>query len=148
MVDLSEQVAVTREDLTTWYKLKEELARVKGSEAMLRGRIFRYFFPNPTEGAKDNKHPLNDGTGAVLCADHIINRTVDEQQLEGLKEAMFAPDSNLPQLDLTKLVRWKPELVISEYRKLSEAERHAFDQCLVIKPGSPQLEIKIPKRPA
>jgi hypothetical protein len=148
MVDLSEQVAVTTEDLTTWFKLKKQLAEVKGAEAMLRGRIFKYFFPNPTEGAKDNKHPLNDGTGAVLCADHVINRSVDEQQLEGLREAIAAEGSNLPQLDLTKLIRWKPELVLSEYRKLTEVERHAFDQCLVIKPGSPQLDITIPKRPA
>ena len=148
MVDLTEKVSVTAEDLATWFKLKKKLAEIKGTEAMLRGRIFHYFFPNPTEGAKDNKHPLNDGTGAVLCADHVINRTVDEQQLEALREAMFAEGSNLPKLDLTKLIRWKPELVLSEYRKLSEEERHTLDQALVIKPGSPQLDITIPKRPA
>lgn len=148
MVDLTEEVAVTQEDLKTWYELKQELARVKGAEAMLRSRIFKHYFPNPTEGSRDNKVPLNDGTGAILQADHVINRTVDEQQLEGLKEAMFAEGSNLPQLDLTKLIKWKPELVKAEYNKLEEHERLVFDRCLVIKPGSPQLEIKIPKRPA
>jgi len=148
MVDLTEQVAVTPEDLKTWYELKQELARVKGAEAMLRSRIFHHYFPNPTEGSRDNKVPLNDGTGAILQADHVINRTVDEQQLDGLKEAMFSEGSNLPQLDLTKLIRWKPELVKTEYNKLEEHERLVFDRCLVIKPGSPQLEIKIPKRPA
>jgi hypothetical protein len=148
MADLTEETAVTAEDLKTWYELKAELARVKGAEAMLRSRIFKHYFPNPTEGSKDNKVPLNDGTGAILQADHVINRTVDEQQLEALREAMFAEGSNLPKLDLPKLIRWKPELVKSEYTKLSEDERHTLDQALIIKPGSPQMEIKIPKRPA
>jgi len=147
MVDISEEVAVTPQDLVTWFKKKAQLAKLKGEEAMLRSRIFKHYFPNPTEGSKENKVPLNDGTGAILQADHVINRTVDEQQLEGLKEAMFAEGSNLPQLDLTKLIRWKPELNKAEYNKLTADEKLVFDRCLIIKPGSPQMEIKIPKTP-
>ncbi len=147
MVDIAAEVAVTAADLVTWFKLKAKLAKVKGEEAMLRSRIFKHYFPAPTEGSRDNKVPLNDGTGAILQADYVINRTVDEQQLEALREAMFAEGSNLPKLDLTKLVKWKPELVKTEYNKLNEEERHCFDQCLIIKPGSPQMDIKIPKSP-
>lgn len=145
MSNLEEVVTVSAEDLATWFKKKAQLAKLKGEEAMLRSRIFKFYFPNPTEGSKDNKVPLNDGTGAIIQADYVINRTVDEQQLDGLKEAMFAESSNLPQLDLTKLIKWKPELSITEYRKLSQDERLIFDRCLVIKPGSPQMEIKVPK---
>lgn len=147
MSNLEEVVAVTAADLVTWFKLKAKLAKIKGEEAMLRSRIFKHYFPAPTEGTKDNKVPLNDGTGAILQADYVINRTVDEQQLEALKEAMFAEGSNLPQLDLTKLVKWKPELAKTEYNKLTDAEKQIFDRCLVVKPGSPQMEIKIPKSP-
>jgi len=50
------------------------------------------------------------------------------------------------ELDFTKLIVWKPELKLSEYRKLSEAQRQVFDRVLVVKPGSPQVDIKIPKR--
>lgn len=145
MSNLEEVVTVTAEDLATWFKKKAQLAKLKGEEAMLRSRIFKFYFPTPTEGSKDNKVPLNDGTGAILQADYVINRTVDEHQLDGLKEAMFAEGSNLPQLDLTKLIKWKPELSITEYRKLSDEERLVLDRCLVIKPGSPQMEIKVPK---
>lgn len=145
MVNLTEEIAVTAEDLATWFKLKQQLAEVKGAEAMLRSRIFHHFFPTPTEGSKDNKCPLNDGTGAVLQADYVINRSVDQAQLEGLREAMFAEGSNLPQLHLDQLIKWKPEVSITEYRKLTDEERNVFDRALIIKPGSPQLEIKIPK---
>lgn len=157
MVDLTDEVAVTLADLTTWFKLKAQLAEVKGAEAMLRGRIFKFFFPTPTEGAKDNKFALKalgDTTGAVLQADHTINRKVDESELEALRDALLAAEddekNNLHgiDLDLTKLIKWKPEVSITEYRKLSEAQQAVFDRCLVITPGSPQMEIKIPKRPS
>lgn len=146
MVDLTEQTAVTVEDFKTWYELNQELSRIKGAEAMLRSRIFKHCFPNPTEGSAENKYPIPDGTGAIVQGTHVINRTVDEQQLDALREAIAAEGSNLPQLDLAKLIKWKPEVVIKEYRALNETERHTFDQCLVIKPGMPALEIKIPKR--
>lgn len=147
MALLDEVTTVTAADLATWYGLQKKLAEVKSAEALLRGRIFKHFFPVPVEGSKDNKHPLNDGTGAILQATHVINRDVDAAQLDALREAMFAEGSNLPQLELDKLIKWKPELVKSEYNKLSNDERAVFDRVLIVKPGSPQLEIKIPKRP-
>lgn len=146
MVDLTEETAVTAEDFKTWYELNQELSRIKGAEAMLRSRIFKHCFPAPTEGSADNKYPINDGTGAIVQGTYVINRTVDEQQLDALRAAIAEEGSNLPQLDLVKLIKWKPEVVVKEYRGLSDEERHVFDQCLVIKPGMPALEIKIPKR--
>jgi hypothetical protein len=115
---------------------------------MLRSRIAKYFFPNPTEGARDNKHPLNDGTGAVLQLDHKISRNVLEPELDAYREALKVEGNNLPRLPLNKLVKWKPELVKSEYTKLTEEERKVCDGFLDIKPGSPQLSIAIPKRPS
>lgn len=146
MVDLSEEQAVTPEDLKTWYKLRDELTRVRSAEAMLRSRIFKHYFPEPVEGSAQNKVPLNDGTGAIVQGDYVINRTVDQAQLEALREAMFAEGSNLPQLPLDKLIKWKPELAKAEYNKLSTEEKQILDRCLVVKPGMPGLEIKIPKR--
>jgi hypothetical protein len=144
MADLTEETAVTPEDLAKWFLIKKQLGELKAVEAMMRKRIFNFYFPAPEEGT--NTFPLKDGTGAELKATHVIDRKVDEGELEALKEAMFAEGSNLPELDLTKLIKWKPELAISEYRKLSDEERLIFDRCLVVKPGMPQVDIKIPKR--
>ena len=135
---------VTAADLVEWFRAKEELGRLKSKEALLRSKIFKGYFPVPEEGT--NKAPLNDGTGAEIKATHVINRSVDIGSLDALKSLVVAPGSNLPRFKFDELIKWKPELSISEYRKLTEEERHAFDQCLVIKPGSPQLEISIPKR--
>lgn len=137
---------VTMADLQQWYKLREELARVKAAEALLRGKIFKHFFPNPVEGT--NKFELGDGTGAVLKATHVINRQVDPGALDAMRKTQqeAVEGSNTPKLNLDVLVKWKPEVAITEYRKLTDEERHFFDQCLIIKPGSPQVEITIPKR--
>jgi hypothetical protein len=142
MVDLQEATTVTKEDLARWWKIQDEMSKLKAEEAMLRARIFRHYFTNPTEGT--NRHPLDDGYS--LKGTHVINRKVLEPELEKLKEAIKAEGSNLPKLPLNKLVKWKPELVKSEYNKLTAEEQKVFDQALEIKPGTPQLEIDKPKR--
>jgi hypothetical protein len=150
MADLEEAQAVTPAELSKWYLLKKQLAEVKTAESLMRSRIAKFFFPTPDEGT--NTHPLKDGTGANLKMVHTIDRKVDEGELEALREALSKAEEN-PQdnlhgleLDFTKLIVWKPELKIAEYRKLTEAQRAVFDRILVVKPGMPQLDITIPKR--
>jgi hypothetical protein len=143
MIEIPEN-AVTEADLAEWYRLKNELAKIKQAEGLLRGKIFHYFFPNPKEGT--NKHKLKDGTGAELKATHVINRSVDIGSLTALKAAIAEESSNLPKLPIDELIKWEPKLVKKEYNELTEEEKHVFDQCLVIKDGSPSLEIVIPKR--
>lgn len=150
MADLTEETAVTPAELSKWYLLKKQLSEVKTAESLMRSRIAKFFFPTPDEGT--NTHPLKDGTGANLKMVHTIDRKVDEGELEALREAMSAAEedekNNLHglELDFTKLIVWKPELKLSEYRKLTEAQRQVFDRVLVVKPGMPQLDITIPKR--
>ena len=144
MADLEEITAVTPKDLADWYVVKKRMAVDKAAEAMMRSRIFKFFFPTPEEGT--NTHPLKDGTGAELKAVYNIDRKVDEGELEALKAAMAEEGSNLPQFKLDELIVWKPELKIAAYRKLSEEDQQVFDRILVVKPGMPQVDIKIPAR--
>ena len=146
MTDLTQVTTPTVADIAKLYEMQEQLAALKSAEAMLRRRIADHFFPNPTEGSKDNKYPLNDGTGAILQMDHKINRTVLEPELDALKAAVREEGSNLPKLPFNKLVKYKPEVVTAEYRKLTEEERKVFDTALNIKPGMPDVKVVIPKR--
>jgi hypothetical protein len=36
--------------------------------------------------------------------------------------------------------------VLKEYRTLPEEQHQLFDQCLIVKPGSPALEIVLPAK--
>jgi hypothetical protein len=146
MVDVTQETEVTYADLVRLVEMQTQLANLKGAEAMLRKRVFAHYFPNPTEGSKDNKVPLNDGTGAIVQGEYVLNRKVDEGELEKLKEAMFAEGSNLPQLDFTKLIKWTPEVATRAYRELSKDEQAVFERCLVVTPGMPGVKVVIPKR--
>jgi hypothetical protein len=135
---------VSLDHLREWYELKKQMEEMKNKEIVLRQFIFAGLFPSPEEGT--NSHPLNDGTGAVLKAVHTINRAVQIDLLQELAKSQSLPDHNLPKLELEKLVKWKPEVAIKEYRTLTDEQRNLFDQVLVIKPGMPGLDIVIPKR--
>jgi hypothetical protein len=102
-----------------------------------------------------NTFDIDDGTGAVLKAQRVIDRKVDVGAFDALRkmqneqwgeQRMPGAVPGVPLLKLDELVKWKPEVSITEYRKLTDNERAYFDQCLIIKDGSPQLEVVIPKR--
>lgn len=145
MVELQPDV-VTQADLIEWYKLKEELGKLKAKEGLLRSRIFKFYFPAPVEGM--NKVPTNDGTGGEIKGTHKINRTVDPASLDGLKDELAQEGYNGPLLKLDELIKYTPELVLSAYRTLTEEERLFFDRALIIKDGSPELKIEVPKKGA
>jgi hypothetical protein len=144
---------VTPGELAQWYELRETLAKVKQAEALLRARIYRHYFKDPKEGT--NSVDIDDGTGAVLKAQRVIDRKVDVGAFDALRktqneqwgdERISGAVPGVPLLKLDELVKWKPEVSITEYRKLTDNERAYFEQCLIIKDGSPQLEVVIPKR--
>ena len=49
----------SQEDLHDWYRLQDELKKIKASEMPLRQKIFGAYFPSPTEGT--NSAPLAEG---------------------------------------------------------------------------------------
>ena len=128
---------VTQEDLNEWYKLAAELKRVKAAEMLLRQKIFKSYFPDPKEGT--NSHPLADGW--VLKGKYPINREVDQGSLAAYKEKFVEAKINAD-----ALVQYKPELKLSAYRELTEDQRQLFDHALIVKPGSPALEIVLPAK--
>jgi len=143
MADIPEDV-VTLQDLKDWYLVKDELSKLKQQEALMRSRIFKFYFKDPKEGTND--HEVGDGTGAVIKGGYVINRKIDPGALDALREAQRVPDSNAPKINIDELVKYNPELAISKYRELTAEEQLWFDQALIIKPGAPTLEVVIPKR--
>lgn len=128
---------VTQEDLEAWYKAVKQLAKFKAQEILLRNKIFKGKFPNPREGTNS----LDIGDGYYLKATHVINRSVDEAAFKASMEA-FA-EAGIP---TDKIIKYKPELVTGTYRELTEEQRTLFDTALIIKDGTPGMEITKPKR--
>lgn len=131
------QNEVTEADLHTWFNLNQELTRLKNAEQLLRMKIFKGKFPNPREGTNNFLMP----DGYVLKGKHNINRTVEEAAFKGSIEELAK--NGIP---TDTIVKFKPELVTSVYRELTEEQRNLFDTVLIIKDGMPGLEISKPKR--
>lgn len=130
--------AVTQEDLNAWSQLQKQLGDLKSAEMLLRTKIFKGLFPNPVEGT--NSVPL--GTeGWVIKAKYPINRKPDVALLTAR-----APELRAAGIVLEDVIRTIPELATGEYRKLTDEQRHLLDQVMEVKPGSPALEIVLPKR--
>ena len=134
---------VTQEDLTKWYQLQQQLAAVKASEMLLRTKIYKGLFVEPKEGT--NSVPLSEGW--VLKAKRTIQRDIDLAAFQALatldqetQQSKFSEVGIAPEL----MIKWKPELVIKSYRVLTPEQLAIFDQCLIIKDGSPALEIVLP----
>lgn len=148
MADIALDV-ITQDDLTKWYEIKERMTRDKATEAMLRSRIFASLFKTPKEGVNTvsvKDVVPEDATGAVVKGTYVINRSIDVGTLAALRERQSAEGYNGPKLNFDELIKTKPELSLTAYNKLTEEEKKFMDEALVIKPGSPQLEITIPKR--
>lgn len=135
MVELPEQ-EVTLEDLGTWYKMKEELDKLKTNELLLRRRLFRHYFPSPKEGTNTEKLP----DGYQLKGTHKIDRKVDEAALATLTATMQEQGIRVDELFV-----YKPSLSMTGYKELTAEQRLLADQCLIIKPGAPSLAIVEPK---
>lgn len=128
---------VTQEDLNSWYTMQAELKRLRTAEMLLRQKIFGFYFRAPKEGT--NSHPLDGGW--VLKGKHTINREVDPGAFAAMKEQFAAAG-----IHSDDLVQYKPSLVLSEYRTLTEEQQKLFDRALIVKPGAPALEIMLPAK--
>ena len=134
---------VTQEDLAEWYRLQEQLKKIKVAENLLRLKIFKGMIKDPKEGT--NTVPLAEGW--VLKGKHVINRDVDQAALS--INTAVDPATKMSRLSangihVEQLIKWKPELITKTYRTLSAEQQKIFDECLIIKEGSPQLEIVLP----
>lgn len=135
---------VTQEDLNEWYRLSNELSRIKAAEMLLRTKIFRGMFKDPVEGT--NTVPLAEGW--QLKGKRTINRDIDPGSLQAYVHQDEEGKSKLSEAGIAvgNLIKWKPELILKNYRQLTDEQRNVFDNVLIIKDGSPALEIVLPKR--
>jgi hypothetical protein len=130
---------VTDADILEWQKAAADLALLKSKESLLRARVFRGMFAAPVEGT----NTVSLSGGYVLKGKYTINRKLDEALLQSLGPSLH--EQGIP---MASLIKMEPALVLRSYRELTAEQQKLFDQILDIKPGSPALEIVLPKRAA
>lgn len=137
-MSLIPEAPVTMQEIIEWEDKKKKLAVLKVEEMALRMRIYKHFFKTPQEGTNDV--PLSEGW--LLKAQRKIDRKVDLGSLQALaaEGGLFHQKG----INANLLIQWSPELKLKEYRALPESMQEIFNQALIIKDGSPQLDIVLP----
>lgn len=123
-----------------WDDLKAQVETVAKplieKERALRQLVADAMFDEPTEGT--NYTPLEGGWKLKLV--YKLDRKIDEAMLATVKEQLAAMN-----VSLDRVVKYKPEVILKEYRELTAEQMNVFDQAIVIKPGTPALEMVPPK---
>lgn len=137
MTSIPENV-LTQADIDEWVRLNNELKAIKDKEMLLRKKIFGCCFRQPVEGT--NTYNLADGW--AIKGKYVLNRKPDIALINVRAQELRSTYG----INLETLIKWSPELAITEYRKLSDEQRKAVDDCITITVGSPSIEIVQPKR--
>lgn len=148
--------------IKNWLDHKNAATVAVDAEKALREKVTGVLFPNPKKGTQRYNSP--EGFGSIKLV-HGWNFTLGDKDAldsEGLPlairdqvEAMLTAIEELGErgrLIADRVVKWKPELVVSEYELLAASEdgtdvdaKVIIDELLTVKPASPQLSFEPPK---
>lgn len=137
--------------LLEWQKKKDAIEVAKAEEMDLRKYIVKREFPKPNEGM--NTKEL--GQGYQLKAGVKFNYNLaDNDKVEATLEKL-SKLGNAGSAISDRLVSWKPNFLLTEYRQLQEDKEKGMqfasqaldivNEMLTITEGAPTLEIKEPK---
>lgn len=132
---------MTRDELILEQTKAAEQAKFwKDRDAELRGMIWGQNFGEAELG---KQHTLDLGNGYKLKGKRPISYKLDAAVRDALDE--IAKIGNEGPFTAERLVKWKPELSVSEYNKLSEAYKAIIDKALTTTPGLPVIELCKPE---
>lgn len=134
---------MTRDELiVNWKKATLILAAAKVNEMILRNDIIKECFENHKEEGTENVELGNDyKLKAVFKQSYTFPDKVKlDEALSKIEETGEAG-----KLVAERLVRYKPELSVTEYKKLDSIYRKVIDEVLITKPSTPSLELVEPK---
>lgn len=132
--------------LAQWKEAADAAEKVKPIIA-LEQALRRKLVAELAAALREAGTPLKEGTNNVPLANDWklkvvtkIERDVDEAALPAVKEKLLSLG-----VDPERFVRYTAELVVKEYRVMTDEQRSVLDQALTAKPGSPTVELLPPK---
>lgn len=128
--------------MAAWVAAETKLQEVKLEEMLLRKAVFEVKFPGIPEGT--HRVPLANGYQLKAVGKLNYNLANKEGQTEKALEELEKLGPKGAFL-ADRLVKWSPELSITEYRQLEPQYKAIIDTVLTVKPAAPTLEIEPPK---
>lgn len=125
--------------VTRWDNARKEIKKWQAAEREFRMAIVNAKFPDADEGT----HTVELVDGYKLKVNVRMNYNLDKDKVEVALDAI-EKTGNEGTFIAERLVRFKPELSLSEYRNLAPQYRNLINEALTIKRAIPDLELVEP----
>lgn len=132
--------------IIAWEAAVKALAAAKDAEAALRKEVLAEAFAFDPEALREGTENFELGNGYKLKAVFKISRNLNNEN-EAVDKVLSKIEKTGPEgaFIAERLVKWKPELSVSEYKKLPEKLKKLFDEVVTSKEAMPSLELVAPK---
>ena len=132
--------------ILAWEAAVKALAAAKDAEAALRKEVLAEAFALDPEALREGTENFELGNGYKLKAVFKISRNLNNEN-EAVDKVLSKIEKTGPEgaFIAERLVKWKPELSVSEYKKLPEKFKKLFDEVVTSKEAMPSLELVAPK---
>lgn len=132
--------------ILAWEAAVKALAAAKDAEAALRKEVLAEAFAFDPEALREGTENFELGNGYKLKAVFKISRNLNNEN-EAVDKVLSKIEKTDPEgaFIAERLVKWKPELSVSEYKKLPEKFKKMFDEVVTSKEAVPSLELVSPK---
>ena len=132
--------------ILAWEAAVKALAAAKDAEAALRKEVLAEAFAFDPEALREGTENFELGNGYKLKAVFKISRNLNNEN-EAVDKVLSKIEKTGPEgvFIAERLVKWKPELSITEYKKLPEKFKKLFDEVVTSKEAIPALELVAPK---
>ena len=138
--------------LLAWEESKKALEVAKEKEMEQRKAVVAFAFdPNKESGTE--RIELGNGYqakavkkvnyGFVKTEDGKLNKAAIDKALAKIEKV----GGTVGELIAERLVKWTPDLSLTEYKQLDEKFKKIIDEVIVTSEGAPTLEIIAPKTP-
>ena len=132
--------------ILAWEAAVKALAAAKDAEAALRKEVLTEAFAFDPEALREGTENFELGNGYKLKAVFKISRNLNNEN-EAVDKVLAKIEKTGPEgvFIAERLVKWKPELSVTEYKKLPEKFKKLFDEVVTSKEAMPALELVAPK---
>ena len=125
----------------SWHTAKVKSSSWRAKELELRNKIAEFF-----TGATEGTNNMTLDYGKILKLNVKVNRSIVPEQLEALKNLSVAGKNDNVLKLLDAVIKYKPELVTGEWKKLGKDDIALLADVVTEKPGTPELSIETPAR--
>ena len=117
------------------------LKAAKEAEAQLRAEVISLFSERVNDANASGVENIDTGYGQLKIT-HKLNYTLGNANLVDKALDLIEKSQEGGNIIAERLVSWKPELSVREYKLLSPQQKAYIDTVLTVKPGTPSVELE------